>query len=188
MEDLQVSNLGGTGTRVRQQLILLFLAWHFCGVLLWLSPDCSLKQQLITPFIGYLNYFGMWQGWSVFEHPRTYNEYLTALVTFKDGSKKIWEFPRMEKMGIIEKMFKEGFRRWGNDCVSDINDSFLWPDAARYVARNNIRTGNPPVSVSIIRHWTWIDPPATGIGVPLRTADDGQEVLVTSVVSSEDLE
>jgi hypothetical protein len=188
MRALQVNNLDSTWSRIRHPLIILFLAWHFSGVLCWLSPDCPLKQQLITPFIGYLNFFGMWQGWSVFEHPRTYNEYLTAQVTFKDGSEKTWEFPRMEKMGVIEKMFKEGYRRWGNDCVSDTNDSYLWPDATRYVARNNRRTGNPPVSVSIVRHWTWIDPPEKGIGKPLRTADDGQETLVTNAISPEDLE
>jgi len=177
-----------TWSRIRRPLILSFLAWHFSGVLLWLSPDGPLKQKLITPFIGYLNFLGMWQGWSVFEHPRTYNEYLTALVKFKNGSEKIWEFPRMEKMSITEKMFKEGFRRWTNDCVSDTNMSYLWPDATRYIARLNNRTGNPPVSVSIIRHWIWIDPPEIGINKPLRTADDGQETLCTNVISNEELE
>ena len=155
---------------------------------MWLSPDSQLKQILIPPFIGYLNFTGTWQGWSVFEHPRTYNEYVTALVKYKDGSEKIWEFPRMEKMGIVEKMFKEGYRRWGNDCVSDVNDSFLWPDATRYVARVNRIPNNPPVSVSIIRHWTWIDPPEKGINVALRTADDGQEILCTREITAKDLE
>jgi hypothetical protein len=177
-----------TWSRIRRPLILMFLAWHFSGVLLWLSPDGPLKQNLIAPYIGYLNFFGMWQGWSVFEHPRTYNEYLTALVKFKDGSEKIWEFPRMEKMSITEKMFKEGFRRWTNDCVSDVNDSYLWPDATRYIARLNALPGNPTVSVAIVRHWIWIDPPETGIDKPLRSADDGQETLCTNVISERDLE
>jgi hypothetical protein len=183
-----VTILEGLWTRVRKPFILMFLLWHFSGVLFWLSPDCPLKQKLITPFIGYLNFFGMWQGWSVFEHPRTYNEYLTASVMFKDGSQKIWEFPRMEKMGIVEKMFKEGYRRWSNDCVSDVNDSYLWPDTTRYIARLNRSYSNPPVSVSIIRHWTWIDPPETGLDKPLRTADDGQETLCTNAISLEELE
>ena len=177
-----------TWCRIRQPLILMFLFWHFSGVLLWLSPDGPLKANLIPPFIGYLNFFGLWQGWSVFEHPRTYNEYATALITYQDGSQKIWEFPRMEKMGLIEKMFKEGYRRWANDCICDVNDSYLWPDATRYIARINRRTGNNPVSVSLIRHWTWIDPPEVGIGKPLRTADDGQEILCTRDISKEDLE
>src|ERR1700678_1767353 len=97
MGEWQVSNLVGTWSRIRQPLILIFLVWHFSGVMIWLSPDCPLKQELITPYIGYLNFFGLWQGWSVFEHPRTYNEYVTAVIGFKDGSQKIWEFPRMEK-------------------------------------------------------------------------------------------
>ena len=174
--------------RVRQPLIILFLVWHFSGVLCWLAPDNPLKQKLITPYLGYLNFFGFWQGWSVFETPRTYNGYLTAEVTYKDGAKKLWEFPRMEKMGLVEKMFKEGYRRWGNDCVSDVNDSHLWPDATRYIARQNMQPGNPPVSVSIIRHWTWIDTPDKGIGKPLRTADDGTEIVCTRAVTTEDLQ
>ncbi len=184
-----VIDLDRTRSRIGHALILLFLAWHFSGVLLWLSPDGPLKQKLIPPFVGYLNFFGLWQGWSVFEQPRTYNEYLTAVVRFKDGSQSTWEFPRMEKMNIIEKMFKEGFRRWTNDCVSDTTMSYLWPDATRYVARiNNRNTGNPPVSVSIIRHWIWIDPPETGLGKSLRTADDGQETLCTNAISTKELE
>ncbi len=181
-------NLNDMWNRIRRPLILIFLVWNFSGVLLWLSPDNPLKQKLITPFLGYLNFFGMWQGWSVFEYPRTYNEYLTAVVAFKDGSEKIWEFPRMEKMSVTEKMFKEGYRRWANDCVSDVNDSYLWPDATRYIARVNRRTGNPPVSVAIIRHWIWIDPPEIGIGKPLRTVDDGKETLCTYAISEKELE
>jgi hypothetical protein len=183
-----VSEVNGALGRLRHPLIMAFLVWHFSGVLLWLSPDGPLKQELIPPYLGYLNFFGLWQGWSVFEHPRTYNEYVTALITYRDGSQKVWEFPRMEKMGIIEKMFKEGYRRWGNDCVCDKDQSYLWPDAARYIARANAHPGNPPVSVSIIRHWSWIDPPNVALKKPLRTADDGQETLTTCPISLEELE
>jgi hypothetical protein len=179
---------GSTWSRLRYPLILAFLFWHFSGVLLWLSPDCPLKQKLIPPFLGYLNFFGFWQGWSVFETPRTYNEYLTSVVTFQDGSQQVWEFPRMEKMSVVEKMFKEGFRRWSNDCVSDKDDAFLWPDTVRYIAKANTHPGRVPTTVSIVRHWTWIDPPATGINKPLRTTDDGQEVLYTSPISVKELE
>jgi hypothetical protein len=112
----------------------------------------------------------------------------TSQITYRDGSQKVWEFPRMEKMGIIEKMFKEGYRRWGNDCVCDKDQSYLWPDAARYIARANAHPGNPPVSVSIIRHWSWIDPPNVALKKPLRTADDGQETLTTCPISLEELE
>lgn len=174
--------------KIREPLILVFLLWHFTGVILWLSPACPLRDSMLKPFLSYLNFFGLWQGWSVFESPRKYNEYLTALITFKDGSTKAWEFPRMEKMGIVEKMFKEKYRRWTNDCVSDESKPFLWPDAARYVARlNNDRLENPPNTVSIVRHWTWIPAPEFGLGKPLPTADDGQSTLYTGKITAEDL-
>ena len=161
--------------------------WHFCGVILWLSPACPLRDAMLKPFLGYLNFFGLWQGWSVFESPRKYNEYLTARITFEDGSQRSWDFPRMEKMGVIEKMFKEKYRRWTNDCVADETKPFLWPDAARYVARRNRNQTNQPVTVAIIRHWTWIPAPEIGLGKPLPTTDDGQSTLYTGKISPEDL-
>jgi hypothetical protein len=173
--------------KVREPIILMFLCWHFAGVMLWDSPDCSLRTELIGPFVGYLNFFGLWQGWSVFEKPRTYNGYLTATITFKDGTKRTWEFPRMEKMNLVEKMFKEKFRRWTNDCVSDENLSFLWPDTTRYIARLNHTGHSNPKSIAIIRHWTWIEPPEKGISRPLRETDDGQDTLYTGYISDADL-
>lgn len=174
-------------TKLREPIILFFLMWHFSGVILWLSPACPLRDAMLKPFLGYLNFFGLWQGWSVFESPRKYNEYLTAQITFANGSQKSWDFPRMEKMGVIEKMFKEKYRRWTNDCVADETKPFLWPDAARYVARQNRSQTNQPVKVAIIRHWTWIPAPEIGLGKPLSTTDDGQSTLYTGKISPEDL-
>jgi hypothetical protein len=183
-----MTNRHHPSTKLYQALILVLLAWHFAGILLWLSPACALRDELIPPFLGYLNFFGFWQGWSVFEKPRTYNAYLTAVITRQDGSQATWEFPRMEKLSIIDKMFKERYRRWTNDCVSDPNMSYLWPDAVRYIARLYRCPDNQPVSVSIVRHWIWIDSPAVGLDKPLRTADDGQQILCTCAISAKDLE
>lgn len=173
--------------RIRKPIILVALGWHFAGVILWLCPPCALRTELIAPFVSYLNFFGLWQGWSVFEQPRQYNGYLTAVVTFRDGSQKVWEFPRMEKLGLIEKMFKERYRRWTNDCVSDESKQYLWPDAARYIARLNRDGQNPPAFVTIVRHWMWIPAPDKGLGVPMPVQDDGQSVLYTGMISAEDL-
>lgn len=93
----------------------------------------------------------------------------------------------MEKLGPIEKMFKEKYRRWTNDCVADEAKPFLWPDAARYVARLHRNATKQPAEVSIVRHWTWIPAPDKGLGVPLSTADDGQSVLYVGKISPEDL-
>ena len=170
-------------TMIRESITLLLLFWHFTGVMLWLSPDCTLKSSLISPFIGYLNFFGLWQGWSVFEKQRAYNGYLTAEVKFQDGSKTEWEFPRMEKLSITEKMFKEKYRRWTNDVVSDESKAYLWPDTARYIARLHRSPDKQPVEVAIIRHWEWIAPP----GQSKSTNIDGQNTLYKGPISAEDL-
>ncbi|MBX9719868.1 MAG: hypothetical protein K2X81_00610, partial [Candidatus Obscuribacterales bacterium] len=172
--------------KIREPVILFFLAWHFAGVILWLSPQCPLRNQLLMPFIGYIKFFGLGQGWIMFDSPRNYNGYLTAVISFKDGQQKIWDFPRMEKLGIVEKMFKERYREWTNDFISDESRPYLWPDAARYIARLNNDPKDPPVSVSIVRHWIWIKPPEQGIDAALSTVDDGRKILYTGTISPED--
>lgn len=169
--------------------VSLFLVWHFTGVTLWICPPSPLQEQLIQPFIWYVNYFGLWQNWSVFVSPRTINYYLTAFIRFKDGTERTWEFPRPEKLGIVEKMFKERYRQWGTDAVNDDTEPYLRPDAARYIARlHNSDPANPPVGVALIRHWTYIPPPEEGLGKPLPDDDDGQDVIYEAEITPGDLE
>lgn len=175
--------------RARYQIlisVLLFL--HFTGVILWILPASSMQERLVQPFIPYINYFGLWQNWCVFVSPHTVNVYMSADIKYKDGSVSSWEFPRMDKMGILEKMYKERYRQWGTDAVSDDTMPMLRPDAARFIARlHNTEAGNPPVSVRIVRHWTYIPAPIDGLGKPLPEEEDGEEVVYDGDINPEDL-
>jgi hypothetical protein len=169
-------------------IVSTFLIWHFAGIGLWLCPPNPLQERLVEPFIWYVNFFGLWQNWSVFIAPRTVNYYMSALITFKDGTQRDWEFPRMEKMGILEKMYKERFRQWGTDAVSDDSMPLLRPDAARFIARLHYKNpSNPPVAIALIRHWTNIPPPEDGLGKPMKESDDGQQIIYQTEVSPSDL-
>jgi hypothetical protein len=169
-------------------VVSLALVWHFSGILIWLSPANPLQEQLIGPFVWYLNYFGLWQSWALFVSPHMVNYYMTAMVKFRDGTVQTWEFPRPEKMGYLERMFKERYRQWGVDALNSDAESYLRPDAARYIARlHNTDPNNPPVRVCIIRHWTYIPPPEEGLGKPLPAEEDGQEVIFDTDVQPGDL-
>ncbi len=181
------SLLASMWQKVRIPVISIFLVWHFTGVILWLCPNSLIRHRLLSPFIGYINFFGLWQGWSLFDNPTKVNYYLTALVTFRDGTEKIWAFPRMDKLPILAKMHKERYRKWAHDVLNDERNSFLWADAVRYVARQNYNSHNPPVAVCLVRHWSRIPPPKEGLGKPLPDADDGQSVLYMRDVTAEDL-
>lgn len=168
-------------------LISLFIVVHVSAICLWLCPSSRIRDLLLAPLRPYVTFLGLWQSWGVFApDPKNWNPYMTALIIFADGSQKMWEFPRMDKLNLIDKMFKERYRKWANDCVNNEQVAIVWPDTARYIARLHSNPVNPPVSVSIIRHWTWISPPNE---CPKRRVPEGggSKTLFTYDLAPEDL-
>lgn len=154
-------------SRIRKPLISIFLIFHCSAVAIWLIP-ASTPQKLVKKIVApYMYYFGLWQYWCVFApEPKTYNVFITALIRYKDGTESIWEVPRAEKMGYIERGFKERYRKWANESIYDPKYKRSWPDAARWIARNHSKPGKVPESVSLIRHWAYIPSPEEGLGKP----------------------
>jgi hypothetical protein len=79
-----------------------FLIFHILAISCWCMP-------LSSPFIGvcrdalrpYFVWSGLFQSWDMFSpQPKATNSYLEALVLYKDGSTKIWSFPRMEQLTL----------------------------------------------------------------------------------------
>jgi hypothetical protein len=141
-------------------VITVFLAFHIAAILCWCSPfDTALisrGKNLLQP---YMVWSGLFQHWKMFSQLRRINDYLTANVTYQDGSSKVWEFPRLEKMGYFDKLIHERWRTFANEYLRDDAQAGLWPDAARHIARLNNRSGNPPVHVALVRNWSDIPPP-----------------------------
>jgi len=94
--------------------------------------------------------------------PTTLNTYIEAEVTFRDGSMRVWSFPRMNELSYVDRYFKERYRKYSTEYLRVDSHSALWPDAARYIARANRNPSNPPVSVRLIRSWSEIQPPGPG--------------------------
>lgn len=152
---------GTSLSRARRILISAFLLFHIVAILSWSLPLNSLLvaeiKQKVTP---YMLWSGLFQVWDMFApEPPMLNAYLEAEVTFRDGRTAIWKFPRMQELGYVERYFKERYRKWANERVRADANAALWPDAARYVARQYSTPGNPPVRVRLIRHWSDIAAP-----------------------------
>lgn len=65
----------------------------------------------------------------------------------------------MERLGFIEKVPKERYRKFFDDNASWEKLSILWPDIARWIARTNYQSeDNPPVTVSLLRFSSKIPP------------------------------
>lgn len=116
---------------------------------------------------------GMRQGWRVFSPElRTVNWHTLCLIEFKDGTLKAVEFPRMEKLSLLERFVHEKKRNILGDRITNPIYKRFRPMIARYYARanasNNLEPDNPPVRVSFVfasapmpdidsSHWVYRD-------------------------------
>src|ERR1700677_1715516 len=98
------------------------LLTYFVSVFIWISPEGPFKEAMlyfIKPLIGATS---IGQSWAVFApEVRDDNYHETALICFEDGSVKIYEFPRMEKLDYLQRFRREKFRKMFLDCMP-------WPD------------------------------------------------------------
>jgi hypothetical protein len=95
--------------------------------------------------------------------PLSLNFNVQAFITHADGTTEIWDFPRMDKMGLWEKFQKERYRKWRERVRQDAYRE-VWDETARYVARqHNTNPTNPPVKVVFMRIWSPIPPPKPGM-------------------------
>lgn len=148
--------------RVMKVSVSFFVIWHCLTIadglgLCSLYGDFKELHRIVEP---YVFYFGVWQNWKVFAPvPKDYNIYLTAVLDFTDGTQKIWYFPRMEKISVLRRPWKERYRKWYSESLYDQR---AWPDTARFIARINSSDKKVPSSVTLVRHWSYIRPRPQG--------------------------
>jgi len=165
--------------------INLFLGFHLLAITCWCVPlDVPLFQlcrYLVRP---YFLWAGLFQSWDTFAPtPRSVNSYVEATVVYKDGSRKIWSFPRMEQLGLTERYFKERYRKF-SESLQDANDVLL-PDVARRIARLGSTPSRPAKTIILIQHWSFIVPRTDG---SYRPEPWEVHVLLGYGVRSEDLQ
>ena len=176
---------------MKRRLINLFIVLYLVTTVCWAIPfNSRLRTRVVKLTSPGVLWIGLWQNWDLFApNPRSSNVYLEAEVTFQDGKKMVWRFPRMEELGIVESSFKERYRRWANDNVRMDSKSQLWPDAARFIARLHASPHNPPQTVRLVRYLSVIDKPyAVGYGKLLPATDSWKStVFFTYDVQPDDL-
>jgi hypothetical protein len=171
-----------------------FVFFHCLAVFLCEFPGSSpVRNVLVDPVLrGYVRFFHLGQNWSMFApEPSSINAYLRAEVKFRDGAVRDFELPRMSKMGIVDRFFKERYRKWAVDNVRSDGQKQHWPATARYIARiARQATGEVPVEVSLWRHWTFIkDPNIEFVPTGYRIPDERMEKFKfhTEVIREADL-
>jgi hypothetical protein len=166
-------------------IVNIFLVFHILAIACWCmpldSPLIMLGKNLVRP---YFLWSGLFQSWDMFAPiPKGANTYIEAIVVYKDGSRNSWMFPRMEHLGLTEKVFEERYRKFADSLVRDDNDALL-SDAARYIARMKSTPAHQVTTVILVHKWSFIVSRPDGSYVPEPWE---QHVLLGYGVRPEDL-
>ncbi|MBX3153936.1 hypothetical protein KF728_27525 [Candidatus Obscuribacterales bacterium] len=143
--------------RVGRIIISLIIVAYFSIVLIQVSPSGEIRDR-VKPYVDpIILLFGLKQRWNLFSPDiRIMNQYATCLITFKDGSIRLYEWPENRKFSF-SNIERNQLRKFVVDGVSEPHYAAYWPDTARFLARANWNVDNPPVLV---------EPTFNGMNVP----------------------
>ncbi len=185
---LWVSRLSNQLGLVRKALRTMAILAYVGAVILILLPNSPLRDRLLSPVYRYLVAFGLTQSYAVFTpYVTTNNTIVTGTVTLRDGTTAVWVFPRIEKLGLLERAQRERYRKWWHDNLLHDRYRSIRPDAARFVARQFTNPSNPPVLVSLQSHTQPIPPPPGEPTGKKQTAKPEQKTFYVYKVLPEDL-
>lgn len=147
--------------RAWKALVTGFILVFFTVNLTWLfaNNQATLRAK-ITPLIIAL---GWKQNWSVFAPVTRHTiHHESAIITFADDSQKVYEFPRMQKLGVWHKFQHEKLRASLSDTIAWPGHENYLPSIAALLARSNANPKNQPTTVTLIMNYMIIPPPKEG--------------------------
>ena len=117
---------------LRVPVISLFILFHTCALVLWISAPFPLYWPMVSVIRPYVCYFGFWNQWQMFAHPKAFNIHLTANVTLADGQVVNWDFPRMEKLDYVARAFEGRYRCWAHEYVNEERNASVRPEECNW--------------------------------------------------------
>lgn len=122
----------------------------------------NMNQLVPSPIKFYMLGTGFWQYWDMFApNPSNTDIWVDALVRFKDGSQKVYSYPRMANLPLIAKYAKERYRKF-YERINPDEDVTMWPHFAQHIAYLECTDlKNPPVMVALRRHFLPVQPPGS---------------------------
>lgn len=151
----------------------LLVGFHVLAITVWSLPPSSpgVKRGLVEPTRSewllyyndvYLRYspirqyvltLGFFQSWDMFApNPTNRDIWCDAVVRYQDGSERTYQYPRVFEANYFEKYRIERYRKYYERVNLD-DFAFLWPDFAQRVATIMDDQANPPVLVTLRRHF-----------------------------------
>jgi hypothetical protein len=138
-------------------IISLIIVTYFTLVFIQVCPSGPIRDRAKAYADPIILLFGLKQRWNLFSpNIRVINQFATCLITFKDGSIKLYEWPENRKFSF-KNIERNQLRKFVIDGVSEPYYSAYWPYTARFMTKCNWNPDNPPVLV---------EPIFNGIDVP----------------------
>lgn len=146
-----------------------FILFHWACVAAWLWPNpstvktalMSVRMPVVTRDEGgwtvgsesiaaeYLFHTAQHQDWAMFApDPLQINRYTSATVTFRDGTRAQFGFPRLCRLDVLSAWVQKRYRKYQHRIAEEPSPAFR-RDLARYIARQMSRPGNPAVRVQV---------------------------------------
>ncbi len=145
---------------IRKPIISAFLIFNLALILTYFARPAPVTNKVFDTFRTYFWFVGLAQDYGVFAPSPTQNNlHFIALVTYDDGSTRLYTFPRLNRLPLSEKLFKERYRKFLDDNASMEPFSFLRKDIAAYVSRQcDVFSDIHPKIVSLIRFSSIVPP------------------------------
>ena len=150
-----------------------FILFHWACVLAWVWPNPSdLKTFLFgvtlpipvhgagrepsgwhvefRPIVStYLFNTAQYQDWAMFApNPLEFNRFVAATVTFRDGRREEYGFPRLSQLDVLHAWIEKRYRKLQHR-IAEENVAAFREDLARYIARRVNDCRNPPIRVTL---------------------------------------
>lgn len=153
LERLEASNAG-------RWLLSAVLVFNLTAVVVWNSPNSSLRDLALPVVRPYLNAVGLSQSWAIFApDPATQTFELVATIDYADGTSGSWRPPEGDP--LIGRYRTYRWRKWAGSAHLEAK-SWMWEPTARWVEDNHDHGGRQPIRIELVRRWRDLKPPTSG--------------------------
>lgn len=158
---------GSPGLSVGQCFLSLLIVSYFVIAIIQVSPgEATAKSaldassdpmaELVRPIV---TMFGLKQRWNLFSPDiRKMNQYSTAVITYADGSQKLYEWPRVNLLPLEQRIFKHRIMRFVTDSWAQPQYRHYLPFGAQFLSKAHRDEDNPPTVIEFYFNYCDIPP------------------------------
>lgn len=145
-------------------LSIIVVAYFLMANLIGLGNLEKYKAHVFRPVVHSLAvFFGIDQLFAVFTGFRPMSYHSSAMITFQDGTQRLYEFPRFDKLSEPEKFQHTKLRMIFYDFMAFPRGVPFRPAIAKYIAKCNENSLNQPIFMTFLLNYRDIPAPTESI-------------------------